>query len=222
MKLTKFLIAATCAAGFMTTGAVASTVALTNDVGAPAPLAVGPGVPVGQNFVTQLLAAGVTHLYSGPLSITSSEPLKATFSLVGGESSFSNTLNFMGAPIITENFGTLSLPDFTTGALNGETASVIFNGDLAALLSFTSPSFAGAFTSADDEFGVFADSASLGALSVFYLGLDDSGAGDDDNHDDILIRVEISTVPLPAGGLLLLTALGGIAATRRVRANRKS
>jgi hypothetical protein len=36
-----------------------------------------------------------------------------------------------------------------------------------------------------------------------------------DNHDDFLIRVNVAAVPLPAGGLLLIGALGGLAVLRR-------
>lgn len=57
-------------------------------------------------------------------------------------------------------------------------------------------------------------------LSIgFYQEKDDSvlaffGDGQKDNdHDDMIVRISI--VPLPAGGLLLLTALGGFAAMRR-------
>jgi hypothetical protein len=46
-----------------------------------------------------------------------------------------------------------------------------------------------------------------------WLWLDDTGAGVDDNHDDMVVR--ISVVPLPAGGVLLLTGLAGFGAMRR-------
>lgn len=46
-----------------------------------------------------------------------------------------------------------------------------------------------------------------------WLFLDDGGAGPDDNHDDMAIRLSI--VPLPAAGLMLLTGLGGFAWLRR-------
>lgn len=51
---------------------------------------------------------------------------------------------------------------------------------------------------------------------VVWVFFDDSGASDDDNHDDMVVR--ISAVPLPAGVLLLGLGLGGLAAYRRRQA----
>jgi hypothetical protein len=48
--------------------------------------------------------------------------------------------------------------------------------------------------------------------NVLWLFYDDSGQAGD-NHDDLVVR--ISVVPLPAGVLLLLTGLGGLALFRR-------
>ena len=52
--------------------------------------------------------------------------------------------------------------------------------------------------------------------SVLWLFLDDDGAGPDDNHDDLVVR--IAAVPLPAGGLMLLTGLGVLALRRKRKA----
>lgn len=60
---------------------------------------------------------------------------------------------------------------------------------------------------------------------VVWLFLDDWGAGPDDNHDDMVVRLEvqqgrigIAPVPLPAGGLLLLGGLAGLVALKRRKA----
>lgn len=52
------------------------------------------------------------------------------------------------------------------------------------------------------------------------LFLDDGGGGADDNHDDLIVRLDYvpAPIPVPAGGLLLIGALGGLAALRRRKA----
>lgn len=52
----------------------------------------------------------------------------------------------------------------------------------------------------------------------YYLLFDDISRNDRD-FDDLVMRVDVAIIPLPAGGVLLLTALGGLAlAARRRRA----
>lgn len=53
------------------------------------------------------------------------------------------------------------------------------------------------------------------ALWVF---LDDLGANDDDNHDDLVVRIDVAPVPLPAGIALMGTALAGLGFVRRRKA----
>lgn len=206
------------AAAFAVVGTVghAATISLSSGV-APEPTA----SVIGQAFVPQLTTAGATHLYRGPMTLLTNGPVRLTFTLVGAESAFRNTLLFSGSDIITEN-GNGSAADFETGIIQGESFEVAsFDGDLASVLTFEAFDFSTTstftFNAGDDEFGVFADSSKIGALKTFYLGLDDDGAGSDDNHDDIVVRVDVSAVPLPASGLLLIAGLGGAFGFRRLR-----
>jgi hypothetical protein len=61
-------------------------------------------------------------------------------------------------------------------------------------------------------FATFGDQATTTG-NVLWLFLDDIGQSGGDNHDDLVIR--ISTVPLPAGALLLMSGLGALAIRRK-------
>lgn len=86
----------------------------------------------------------------------------------------------------------------------------------AGILDFSFSSSLGTLASND---GTYNGTAAMGFSQLYdngktvYAFFDDSGAANDRDFDDMVVR--ISVVPLPAGGLLLLTALGGFAAARR-------
>lgn len=211
------LLAAGFAAALTAGTATAATVTLSG--GTPQAL----GTISGQDFTGRLGLAGVTTLWRGDsmLALTLNGASTLTFSLVAAESGFSNSLNLSGMTIISEN-ADAALPDFTTGALAGQT---LMSGNYASgtvisdLLSFTTSGPGGTFFSDDDEFGVFSNAAITGAggVSSFFLSFDDDGANSDDNHDDIIVRVDISPVPLPAAGWLLVAGMGGLVGMRRFR-----
>lgn len=50
-----------------------------------------------------------------------------------------------------------------------------------------------------------------------WLFFDDGGAGPNDNHDDLVIRMDVAPVPLPAAGGLLMLGMGALAAFKRRR-----
>ena len=49
-----------------------------------------------------------------------------------------------------------------------------------------------------------------GSFTRFFLAFDDDGAGPEDNHDDFIMRVDVTAVPLPAAAWLLLVSLAGL------------
>ena len=64
------------------------------------------------------------------------------------------------------------------------------------------------------ELGLAFSKVFNGGKSVFAL-FDDGRTGTDSDYDDMIVRIDVAAVPLPAAGLLLLAALGGVAALRR-------
>ena len=51
--------------------------------------------------------------------------------------------------------------------------------------------------------------------TMIYAFFDDSGADADRDFDDIVVKITVQAVPLPAAGFLLLGGLGGLAALKR-------
>jgi hypothetical protein len=161
----------------------------------PAPTVAGIG---DGDFVTNFSGTTLT----GGLSLDTAALLQITF--LGKEAAFTNVA-----------FETV---DGQTLSNNVEAGVSIFFTAAAGLVTFGFTSITGGGTITN---GVSATSTTLDLAfkrindQSFYVLFGD-GAGDDDDYDDWVGRIDV--VPLPAGGVLLLTALGGIAALRRRKA----
>lgn len=161
----------------------------------PSVSGIGPGDAV-TNYSGLSFAGGL--LVSGPAKIT--------FTYLGKEAGYSNS-----AVSLVPGGGTLS--DLVAGA------SITFDQLVGGLVPFSFK------TTGDDGKWITngwgsnrtaLDMAFMMISSTSYFALfGDGGGGNDDDLDDMVIRIDVAPIPLPAGGLLLIGALGGLAALRR-------
>ena len=139
----------------------------------------------------------------------------------GWEAGFTNDFNLFGSEI----FSTGSGGDIETTDINNPLDTFIsayddFAANTLLDFSFDTDSDDVTITNGDinvGERGFFAtfgdDQTTTG--TVLWLFLDDSGAGPDDNHDDLVVRLTIEQVPVPAAGFLLIGALGALGVAKR-------
>jgi len=139
----------------------------------------------------------------------------------GWEAAFKNDFNIAGSEafttasgghLVTTPIGS-PLATWTSGVVDGGTGTLVdfsfdTNSDADTIANGSeNTGLRGFFASVDGD-------AKAKEGSAIWLFLDDSGAGPDDNHDDMAIRLSVQ-VPVPAAGFLLVGALGGLAALRR-------
>jgi hypothetical protein len=211
------------------------------------------GVPVSTDAYNALDPAGVAREGSTVSVLTQDQktssnglsvsgPAKVTFTYLGFESVFTNTLSVAGQLIFQnltngqdeERYSSVGesvtfevvsggLLDFIYETLTLDGRISADNGlDYAGSYSNT-----GVSTSTQGFFGVAFSALFNGGSSVIVM-LDDGGDGPDSDYDDLTFRIDVedlpiidqppvAPVPLPAAGLLLLGSLGGLSLLGRKR-----
>lgn len=208
MKINTLLTAAVLAAT-LAGGAQATTVTVTGSSLTPA----------GNNdFLDEMTTAIGALTFFAPSSLSVVGPVRLTFTAVGAESGLNNGFTAVGFGGFLEN-GNFGEGTNFLGSGAGSFAGTFAGGSLQTLLSFFTQGGSGPAAAPDGtntQFGVF--TRGTGPQTTVFLAFDDNPGNPDDNHDDFIVRMDVAAIPVPAAGLLLVGALGGLAALRRRKA----
>ena len=203
-KLVMGLLGAT--ALVVASNASAQTVAITPGTTAP--------VSGLNDFQDELAALGLTSITTTGADLWLSGDALLTFELLGSESGYSDSFD-AGAVSFTENSNFTAWGSMLLGS------SAFSAGSLSGDLLFSSLGGLDA-TVGDAGFGIFwGPNTDFAASNVFYIGYDDQITNpDDDNHDDLVLRVTVTpAVPEPGTWAMMLMGFGAAGyAMRRRRA----
>lgn len=182
-------------------------------------------MPRGNDFTDEMRAAygaGSQLAFLNGADIRSVGPVRLTFTAVGAESALNNGFGtgIAGLSMLLEraNFGNDS--DFRRTDAGRSMGGIFAGGSLQDLLRFFTQGAHGTTELGEAAFGVFVQRGMADHATLF-LGFDDAPRHPDSDFDDFMIRMDVAAVPVPAAGLLLIGALGGLgglAALRRRKA----
>ncbi len=207
--MTKLLTAGALAAAMTAGAAQAATLSLDATGGSviALPSSYNPSPSVAGASIGDLVTNFSGLTFTGGLKVDG--PATITFTYLGKEASFMNS-------VMELVLGTGVLSDAVAGA------SISFVQLTAGIVNFkfaTSGLLGQSITNGVGSTNVFLDMAFKQIDADSYFAFFGDGGGNNDNDlDDMVVRIDVAAVPVPAAGFLLIGALGGLAALRRRKA----
>jgi PEP-CTERM motif len=183
-------------------------------------------VPNNNNFKSNLSALGLVNYASRTgTSISLTGPATLTFEYIGSESGYRNKFTVTGVSGFSYQEGSGGLEAWNAAGVDFGTA-LAYPGGAITNWQFSSPGkpTPGPFGLGTEQFGVFLPGRVAFSSNVIYLGYDDEPGSDDDNHDDMIIRITavgnggpLGGVPEPASWAMLIAGFGLVGAAQRRR-----